>query len=102
MKTNMPLISIGQMKRIVNSSKKCILMIVKPKESDSNSAFDGCYPLHKNDLIKVVYDFYEIFYFLREKFNMRFNCYKMLHCLTLVCTGYPSLKMKKMKNKYTN
>ena len=36
-------------------------MILKPKESDSNSAFKGCDPLHKHDLIKVVSNYSEIF-----------------------------------------
>ena len=48
------------MKRLINIGNKFGLMIVKPKQSDSNSAFEGCDPLHKNDLIKLVSAFDDI------------------------------------------
>ena len=57
----MSLLSVGQMKRIVNASKKFILMIVKPKESDSNGDFEVWEPMHKHDLIKVIFYYDEIF-----------------------------------------
>ena len=63
--------------------------------------------MHNHVLIKLVSDYDEIFhnrkdYLLRGRFNMRFSYYRMLHYLTLVYTGYWSLKMKRLKNKYMN
>ena len=42
------------MKRIVNSSKQFLLMIVKAKDLDKSDAFQGCNPKQKEDLVKVV------------------------------------------------
>jgi len=42
------------MERIVNSSKKFILMIVKAKDIDKFDAFQSCNPKQKADLVKLV------------------------------------------------
>ena len=45
------------MKRIINSSKQFLLMIVKAKDLDKSDAFQGCNPKQKVDLVKVVSDY---------------------------------------------
>ena len=45
------------MKRIVNSSKQFLLMIVKAKDIDKSDAFQGYNPKQKVDLVKVVSDY---------------------------------------------
>jgi len=56
-KLNFSPINAGQMKRIVNSSKQFLLMIVKAKDRDKSDAFHSCNPKQKVDLIKVVSDY---------------------------------------------
>ena len=48
MKTNLALVNIRKMKRLVNSSKRFILMVVKAWDKDSFDAFKGCDPKLKN------------------------------------------------------
>ena len=57
LKDNFSLINSGQMKRIVNSSKQFLLMIVKEKDIDKSDAFQGFNPKQKADLVKVVSDY---------------------------------------------
>ena len=45
------------MKRIVNSSKQFLLMIVRSKDIDKPDAFQGCNPKQKADLVKFVSDY---------------------------------------------
>lgn len=45
------------MKRIVNSSKQFLIMIVKSKDIDKSDAFQGCNPKQKAYLVKVVSDY---------------------------------------------
>ena len=42
LKNNYTLINLGQMKRIVNSCKKFLLMVVKEKKPDKTNVFKGC------------------------------------------------------------
>ena len=46
-KINANLISVGQMKRLVNSCKGCMLMVVREKEVEFVDAFEGCDQEHK-------------------------------------------------------
>ena len=57
MKTNLSLVFANQMKRLVNVSKKFVLMIVKAKYVEQTKSCKGCDPKLKNDLIKVVSDY---------------------------------------------
>ena len=57
LKDNFSLINSGQMKRIVNSNKQFLFMIVKAKDIDKSNAFQGCNPKQKADLVKVVFDY---------------------------------------------
>ena len=61
MKTNLSLVSANQMKRLVNASKKFVLMIVKKKNVEQDESFKGFYPKLKKDLIKVV-SYYDILF----------------------------------------
>ena len=61
LKDNFALINSRQMKRIVNSSKKFLLMIVTAKDLDNFDAFQGCNPRQKEDLFKVVSDYHILF-----------------------------------------
>jgi hypothetical protein len=49
------------MKRLVNSSKNVLLMIVKSKDVDKYDAFQGCDPNHKNELVIIVSNYDYIF-----------------------------------------
>ena len=60
-KTNLSIIFVGKMKRVMNSNNKFILMIIETKGTERNSDFKGCNPLHKHDLVKVVSGYDEIF-----------------------------------------
>ena len=42
MKTNLFLVSANQMKRLINASKKFVLMIVKAKDVEQTESFKGC------------------------------------------------------------
>ena len=49
------------MKRIVNSSKKFLLMVVKAKDPKKSNAFEGYDFKHKVDLVKVVSEYNVLF-----------------------------------------
>ena len=60
-KTNLALANTGQMKRLVNSSKNFVLMLLKAKEDETSEAFKGCDPKHKAELVKVVFAYDDLF-----------------------------------------
>jgi hypothetical protein len=60
-KTNVSLVSTGQMKRLVSASKYCVLMIVKNKEEDITNSLLGCDPNHKQELSNIIYNYDELF-----------------------------------------
>ena len=45
------------MKRIVNSCKQFLLMVVKEKKLDKTNAFEGCDAKQKDNLEKVVSEY---------------------------------------------
>ena len=45
------------MKRIVNSCKRFLLMVVKEKTPDKTNVFEGCDAKQKADLVKVVSEY---------------------------------------------
>jgi hypothetical protein len=61
LKDNYSLINSGQMKRIVNSSKQFLLMVVKAKDPEKSNAFEGCDSKQKADLVKVVSEYDVLF-----------------------------------------
>jgi len=60
-KINASLVSAGQMKRLVNSSKGCMLMVVRGKEAELANAFQGCDQEHKKELCELISNYDEMF-----------------------------------------
>jgi hypothetical protein len=58
---NLSLINVGQMKRLVNSSKNFVLLMIKPKDDIENEAFQGCGTNLKSYLYEVVTQYDETF-----------------------------------------
>jgi hypothetical protein len=61
MRINTPLISVGQMKRLINTSKRYVLMVVREKDVRTSDSFQGCDPPHKEELIDIVSKYDDIF-----------------------------------------
>jgi len=53
-KLNLSLVNVGQMKRLVNSSKNFVLLMIKPKNDVNNEAFKSCDSKLKSELVDVV------------------------------------------------
>jgi hypothetical protein len=51
---NLTLVSVGQMKRAINASKRFVIMVLKEKYLDKSNAFDDCDPSHKDEMIDVI------------------------------------------------
>jgi hypothetical protein len=47
MRVNTTLVSAGQMKRLINTNKRYVLMVVREKDVGTSDAFQGCDPSHK-------------------------------------------------------
>ena len=60
-KINSNLISAGQMKRLVNSNKGYMLMVVTGKDAELSDAFHGCDHVHKNELCELISNYDEMF-----------------------------------------
>ena len=60
-KINASLVSARQMKRLVNSSKGCMLMVVREKEAELADAFHGCDQEHKQELSELISNYDELF-----------------------------------------
>ena len=60
-KTNLLLVNVGQMKRLVNSSKNFVLLMIKPKDNVDNEAFKGYDSNLKFELVYVVNQYDEMF-----------------------------------------
>jgi hypothetical protein len=41
------LVSTGQMKRLINTNKRYVLMVVRDKDVGTSETFQGCDPSHK-------------------------------------------------------
>ena len=56
MKTIMSLITVGQMKRLVNARNNFVLMMIKVKENndDASKSFAGSDPKHKYEMFKII------------------------------------------------
>ena len=57
LKNNYTLINLGQMKRIINSCKQFLLMVVKGNNSNKTNVFEGCDAKQQVDLEKVVSEY---------------------------------------------
>ena len=60
-KTNIAMVNVGQVKRLVNSSKNFFLLIIKPKADVNHESFEDCDPKLKLYLYDVVYAHHEMF-----------------------------------------
>jgi hypothetical protein len=49
------------MKRLINTNKICVLMVVREKYVGTSNVFQGCGPSHKKELIDIVYKYDDIF-----------------------------------------
>ena len=47
MSVNMTLVSEGQMKILINTNKRYVLMVIREKDVRTSDAFQGCDPSHK-------------------------------------------------------
>jgi hypothetical protein len=54
MRGNTTLVSAGQMKKLINTNKRYVLMFVREKDVRTSDAFQGCDPSHKKELIDIV------------------------------------------------
>jgi hypothetical protein len=54
MRVNETLVSVGQMKKLINTNKRYVLMFVREKYVGTSDAFQGCDPSHKKELIDIV------------------------------------------------
>jgi hypothetical protein len=61
MRVNTTLVSVGQMKRLINTNKRYVLMVVREKDVGTSDAFQGCDPSHKKELIDIVFKYDDIF-----------------------------------------
>ena len=53
-KANLSLVNVGQMKRLINSSKSFVLLMVKEKDNDGLDSFKGRDPKHKDELVELI------------------------------------------------
>ena len=60
-KVSSSLVSARQMKRLVNSSKGCLLMVVREKYAKTSDAFQGCDSAHKHEFCEFIYNYDELF-----------------------------------------
>jgi len=60
-KINLSLVNAGRMKRLVNSSKNFVLLMIKPKNDVDNEAFKGCDSNLKAELVDIVSQYDEMF-----------------------------------------
>ena len=49
------------MKRLVNSNKGCLLMVVREKYGEISDAFQGCDPAHIKELCEFISNYDELF-----------------------------------------
>jgi hypothetical protein len=64
-KLNLSLINSGKMKRTVNVNKRYLLMVVKTKETIGIDTFQDCDTKLKDDLVRIVSDYDDIFQVLK-------------------------------------
>jgi hypothetical protein len=61
MRVNTTLVSAGQMKRLINTNKRDVLVVVREKDVGTSDAFHGCDPSHKKESIDIVSKYDDIF-----------------------------------------
>ena len=48
------MVNVGLVKRLVNSSKNFVLIMIKPKADVNHESFEGCDPKLKSDLCLII------------------------------------------------
>jgi hypothetical protein len=61
MRVNTTCVSAGQMKILINTNKRYVLMFARDKDVGTSHAFQGCDPSHKNELIDIFSNYDGIF-----------------------------------------
>jgi hypothetical protein len=61
MKVNTTLVSERQMKRLINTNKRYVLMALREKDVRTSDTFQGCDIYHKKELIDIVAKYDDIF-----------------------------------------
>jgi hypothetical protein len=61
MKVDSTIVSAGQMKRLINTNKRYVWMVVREKDDETFDSFQGCDPSHKDEIIDVISNYDEIF-----------------------------------------
>eukprot|EP00253_Pinus_taeda_P025902 PITA_25902 len=61
LKNNYTLINLGQMKRMINSCKQFLLMVVKEKKPDKTNVFDSCNVKQQADIENIVSEYDVLF-----------------------------------------
>jgi hypothetical protein len=61
MRVKTTLVSAGQMKRLINTNNRYVLMVAREKHDGTSDAFQGCDPSHKKELIDIVSNYDDIF-----------------------------------------
>jgi hypothetical protein len=61
MRVNTTLVSAGQMKRLINTNKSYVLMVVREKDARTSDDCQGCDPSHKKELTDIVSKYDDIF-----------------------------------------
>jgi hypothetical protein len=61
MQVNKTLVSVGKMKRLINTNKRYVLMVAREKYVGISDAFQGCDPSHKKELIDIVSKYDDVF-----------------------------------------
>jgi len=61
LKNNYTLINSGQMKRMINSCKQFLLMVVKEKKPNKTNVFEGCNAEQQGDIEEVVSEYEVLF-----------------------------------------
>jgi hypothetical protein len=60
MKVNTMLVSAGHVKRLINTNKKYVVMVVREKYDKTSDAFQECDPSHKDEMLDVISNYDEI------------------------------------------
>lgn len=98
-KINSSLVSVGQIKRLVNSSKRCMLMVVTVKEAEFVDVFQGCDGKHKQELMELISNYTELFQDpkgIPPKREIQHEI-DLLHDATLPNIGMYKMSMTKME-----
>ena len=61
MRVNTTRVSVGQMKRLINTNKRYVLMVVREKDVGTSDTFQGCDPSHKKEIFDMVSKYDDIF-----------------------------------------